>query len=170
MNWFLTINNPDSNELPQHPSEKYAIWQLEKGESGTLHLQCTLVMKNQVHFGAIKKLYPRANNSKVRKLPNAIQYCQKEGTRVEGPWTRGEPPKGQGKRTDLQAALDIIISNLGSRRQAGKFKQACVDHRETMARYQEPQGHNVCCQPDGTGQGPICPTGGHRGTRTVGSG
>jgi len=131
-NWFLTINNPESNELPQHSSEKYAVWQLEKGESGTPHLQCTLVMKSKVYFGAIKKLYPRANISKVRNLPNAIKYCQKDESRVEGPWTRGEPPKGQGKRTDLEAAIDCVIENLGSRR---PFKQACRDHKETMARY-----------------------------------
>lgn len=109
-NWFLTINNPGTNELPQHSSEKYAVWQLEKGESGTLHLQCTLVMKSKVYFGAIKKLYPRANISKVRSLPNAINYCQKEESRVEGPWTRGEPPKGQGKRTDLDCVADMIKS------------------------------------------------------------
>jgi len=106
--WFLTINNPESKELPQHPSEKYAVWQLEKGESGTPHLQCTLSFSTQVHFGAIKKLYPRANIQKVKSLPAAIKYCQKEESRMEGPWTRGEPPKGQGKRTDLDRVAEMV--------------------------------------------------------------
>jgi hypothetical protein len=80
-NWFLTINNPESTELPKHPSEKYAVWQLEKGASGTPHIQATIVFANAVHFGVIKKLYPTAHIQKVKKLPCAIDYCQKEDTR-----------------------------------------------------------------------------------------
>ena len=130
-NWFLTITNPESNELPRHASEKYAVWQLEKGESGTPQLHSTVVFPNAVHFGSMQKLYPRANISKVRKLPNAIKYCHKEESRVEGPWTRGDPPKGQGKRTDLEAANGCVVENLGKRK---PFKQACREHAGTMAR------------------------------------
>jgi hypothetical protein len=115
-NWFLTINNPESTELPKHPSEKYAVWQLEKGASGTPHLQATIVFANAVTFGAIKELYPTAHIQKVKKLPCAIDYCQKEDTREDGPWERGTPPKGQGKRTDIELACEVIKSNIGKKR------------------------------------------------------
>lgn len=106
--WFLTINNPRDNSLPQHASEKYAVWQLEKGESGTPHLQCLIQMRNPIGFNTIKKLYPTAHIEVPRSLKASIKYCQKEDTRQEGPWTRGDEPN-QGSRTDLAELAEVII-------------------------------------------------------------
>lgn len=127
-NWFLTINNPETTELAQHASEKYAVWQLEKGESGTPHLQATLVFPNALHFNAVKKVYPRARIEKVRYLHKAIKYCKKEDTRLEGPWERGEAPKGQGKRTDLDAACDML-------KQGASMRDVCMEHASVVAKF-----------------------------------
>lgn len=111
--YFLTINNPTfpGAELPQHPNESYACWQLERGKEGTLHLQIVLCFNQQINFGPIKKLYPRAHIQKTKSVPHAIKYCKKEDTRVEGPWERGTPPK-QGERTDLKRKIEEISAGL----------------------------------------------------------
>jgi|688.fasta_scaffold277193_1 hypothetical protein len=108
-NWFLTINNPESNELPQHPAEVYAVWQKEK--VATEHLQCCICLSQQVAFSTIKKLYPRAHIQRTKMLPKAIEYCKKEESRVDGPWERGTPPK-QGERTDLKRKIEEIQAGL----------------------------------------------------------
>jgi hypothetical protein len=108
--WFLTTNNPTAEEvaMPAMPNEVFCQWQKEVGaECGTPHIHAVIYMKNAVHFNAVKKKYPRANISKVRNLPKAIEYCRKEETRVEGPWSRGEEPQ-QGKRTELMDAIETI--------------------------------------------------------------
>lgn len=107
--WFLTINNPESNDLAQHEKESFAIWQREKGEKGTEHLQGAIFFKNAIAFTTIKNLYPRAHIEKVKSQKKAIAYCGKEDTRIAGPWKRGEVPAGQGARTELQAATEFAL-------------------------------------------------------------
>jgi hypothetical protein len=112
--WFLTIDTPDpgSIELAKHRAEKYAVWQVEAGDSGTPHLRATLVFKKVVYFNQIKRLYPGARKTNIRKvtnLANAIEYCRKEKGRLEGPWERGEAPKSKLARTDGAAASDTPL-------------------------------------------------------------
>jgi len=108
-NWFLTINNPSSDELPKHPKERYAVWQKEMVNAP--HLQACIVLTQQVSFSTIKKLYPGAHIQRTKALSKAIQYCQKIESRIDGPWQRGTPPN-QGERTDLQRKLDEIDRGL----------------------------------------------------------
>lgn len=130
-NWFLTINNPDTTDLPALPTERFAIWQKEVGESGTPHLQATLVYPDAVSFSTIKKTYPTAWIGHVKSLPAAINYCRKEDTRVDGPWTRGEEPR-QGKRTDIDKCVELVIDNIGAKR---PFKAAAMAMPGTLAKY-----------------------------------
>ena len=88
--YFLTINNPESNELPQDSLEKYAVWQREKGENGTEHLQAVVHFSNAVSFSKVKKLYPTAHIEVCKDLNSSIEYCQKDDTRIDGPWERGD--------------------------------------------------------------------------------
>lgn len=109
--WFLTINNPDSDDLPKIPGEVFAVWQKEVGAvCGTPHIHATLIHKNAVSFNKVKATHPRADIQRVKKTAAAIKYCSKEDTRVSGPWERGERPTGhgKGKRTDLEEARDAI--------------------------------------------------------------
>lgn len=100
-NWCFTLNNPTTTTLPFDDSVQYAVWQKERGENGTEHLQGYVEFKKVRKLGGLKKLFPTAH-FEIRRgsQTQAIEYCKKEDTRIEGPWEYGER-KEQGKRNDL---------------------------------------------------------------------
>lgn len=108
--WCFTLNNPTSNSTPEEwtDSVAYCVWQLEKGESGTPHLQGYLQLKKKGRLSFLKKLSSSAH-WEMRKFSHqdCVNYCTKESdeksTRLDGPWTYGVPTKGQGQRNDLLA-------------------------------------------------------------------
>lgn len=105
--WITTINNPEGDEfdlIKHHPQIQYACGQLEKGESGTVHLQIFTQYKRNVRGASISKIWPRSRNEPVRKDNGAREYCMKEDTRVEGPWEYGEYKTLKGNKN---AALSI---------------------------------------------------------------
>lgn len=123
--YVLTVNNPDSTDLPEGKNERYAIWQLEKGEAGTPHLQAYVMFANQVSFRTVKKLYPRAHIEAAKGSPQqCIAYCSKEETRVDGPWERGDRPC-QGERNDIEEAVQILRESLGKRKPFADVVAAC---------------------------------------------
>lgn len=81
----------------------YLVWQVEKGESGTIHLQGYVEFKTQKTMVSVHKWMPHgAFFARKGTAEQARAYCMKEDTRVEGPWEKGEISKPeQGKRTDL---------------------------------------------------------------------
>jgi len=99
--WVFTLNNPKNNDIPRDLEATYCIWQLEVGFNGTSHLQGWAYFKSPVRFSKLKKLMPEAH-WEIQRGTNfeAMDYCRKEDTRVEGPWEYGTMPQ-QGKRTDL---------------------------------------------------------------------
>jgi len=57
----------------------------------------------------MKKLIPRAHLEARRGTQaEAIEYCRKEDTRIEGPFTAGRQGGNQGKRTDLENAVELL--------------------------------------------------------------
>ncbi|AUM61791.1 Rep [uncultured virus] len=99
----ITINNPESNELPIFPGERYVIWQLEKGKNGITHIQGYIELSSPQRISAIKAIIPRAH-IEVRggTREKARDYCRKEDTRIEGPFERGNfGAGGAGRRNDL---------------------------------------------------------------------
>lgn len=106
--WVFTINNPESNEVPQVFNAKYCVWQREQGENGTQHLQGYCQFDNSCRLAALKKLCPSAHWEKRRGThEEAVAYCSKEDTRIEGPFSYGLPST-QGKRTDLDIVADVV--------------------------------------------------------------
>lgn len=126
---MFTINNPTS--LPQlEDNMNFLIYQEEIGESGTYHLQGYCEYKTQTGLAAVKEslgtntahLEPRRGTQ-----AEAIAYCQKEDTRIDGPYRFGQP-RVQGKRQDLNAFKDEVM--------AGKRKRDLLeDHCGVIARY-----------------------------------
>lgn len=126
-NWLITWNNPPfailaDNELsPDHAVDqmivkwadeqltagafKHLTWQLERGESGTLHLQGYVQFARRVRLSTVRRVFPGCHAEARRGThEEAVEYCSKEDTRCEGcePHYIGEPDTGgQGKRTDL---------------------------------------------------------------------
>lgn len=92
---MLTINNPKANADTKiedlHATGKivYAAWQLEIGEEGTVHYQIFLSFKNNIKFDTLKNMYPRAHIEVAYDVTAARKYCNKEDTRLEGPFQIG---------------------------------------------------------------------------------
>lgn len=117
--WCFTLNNPSDDqqqgtlELSMHM--RGAVYQVERGEQGTLHLQGYVEFTRPMRLGALKTIMPRAHWEPARGTAGqAKAYCTKEESRVNGPFFLGEELGGeQGKRTDLDEAATMIQSGKG---------------------------------------------------------
>lgn len=91
--WFVTWNHPDTplTQLTQQ-IEGLDQWvgQVERGESGTEHLQFVMRFKNARTFNSVKSALPQAHIEVCRDWVAAVRYCTKESTRVDGPWASHE--------------------------------------------------------------------------------
>lgn len=109
-NWFITINNYSEQEINvlNTIDVKYIIWQKEEGEKcHTPHIHACMIFKSSVVWP--KRHFPRADIEIVKNLNACIKYCSKLETRVEGPFERGERPKGRGTRTDLDNIAHKVL-------------------------------------------------------------
>ena len=81
-------------ELHKNSGAVYTAGQLEKGTEGTIHLQyfVNFAHSGQKRITAMKKVCKHTHWEPVNKDNGAADYCMKEDTRVEGPWTYGERP------------------------------------------------------------------------------
>jgi len=112
--WFLTWNSPPADwktafavETLQEKHVMYAVWQLE--EVLTPHVQGYLEFENAVRRTAVAKMFPGGHVEKRLGTPQeAMTYCTKEATRIEGPWDFGTLPLGSGSRSDLEALTESI--------------------------------------------------------------
>jgi len=112
--WIFTLNNPDildKNDVEYmfHTYKaSYLIYSLERGAcDGTLHYQGFVYWDNAKMFNVVHGYIPRAHIEPARSNERCIDYCQKEDTHIEGPWTFGTAPQ-QGKRNDLEAAIKAL--------------------------------------------------------------
>lgn len=124
--WCFTINNPtrdtddldgsanmgwlDLKRLLAAPDLTYCICQLEQGEEKTQHLQGYLELSKNSRLSALKILLPRAHlETRKGTQQQAIDYCSKAESRLEGPWEHGEKKENkQGQRTDLSVACALL--------------------------------------------------------------
>ena len=100
--YLITINNPDAADGPKggprvgllDPSEwpaetvKFCVWQLEVGENGTLHYQMYLNLSRRVSMKTLHS-WPGLEQAAILvavKPRDAKEYCEKEESRVDGPW------------------------------------------------------------------------------------
>lgn len=122
--WCFTINNPTHKVLfPDGLPDgiKFIVYQLEKGEQGTPHLQGYLQLARPQAMSWLKKVTSKTAEGEIFHVfdrahfivakGNADQnkaYCTKAEGRLEGPWTLGDAPK-QGDRTDLKEAAEQLM-------------------------------------------------------------
>jgi len=115
-NWVFVWNNPDEaltvDIVAEWDNIKCAVWQLEMGEEGTPHYQGYAEFSRNMRLAALKQLNNAMHWQKRRGTRlQAYEYNSKEDSRLEGPFTFGiwgNLNIGQGRRTDLEAACEIV--------------------------------------------------------------
>jgi len=92
--WCYTLNNytPEDQVHLQAIACKYHVYGKEVGDSGTPHLQGTIIWKNAISFkSALKKLtHSSPPHIEACKAPcKSVEYCKKD----DDFWEQGTPPK-----------------------------------------------------------------------------
>lgn len=100
--WCFTLNNPQEELAFDASIVAYATWQKERGDQGTEHYQGYVEFKTRRRLGFVRSIIPRAH-WEIRRgsAEQAISYCNKEESRIAGPYTFGSRISGQGRRNDL---------------------------------------------------------------------
>jgi len=117
--WVFTTNNPVEEDVPPNvwPDVEYAVWQHERGENGTEHLQGYVVFVGKKRLKWIKENCCARSHWEPRNGTHeqAKAYCTKEESRIagegHGPWTYGSDasvPTKKGERTDLKRVFDLM--------------------------------------------------------------
>jgi len=134
--WLFTINNPANNDLPRaFTNVRYCVWQREKGEAGTEHLQGYVAFTKALTMGQVKVLDSRAHWENRKGTENqAIAYCTKEETRVDGPWDYGDKPT-PGTRNDLIALKQTIEAGAPMKQIASEHFGAFMKYRNSIVSY-----------------------------------
>jgi len=104
------MDHPDFTWLDQRI--QYVVYQVEKGEHGTMHLQGYLVMEKVTRIKGIKAINGMAHwETRKGNHKQARDYCvKKDKTYVAGPWEFGNKPN-QKKRNDIEQAVADIKKN-----------------------------------------------------------
>ena len=127
--WCFTINNPTAEDDPNKWDVRFVVWQKEKGDEETEHYQGYVEMPRGVRLAAMKKINARAHwEPRQGTQEQAIAYCEKEESRVEGPWRKGELVT-QGKRTDLVAFANDIKDNKRT------YSEICEQRPDMVLKY-----------------------------------
>lgn len=131
-NWCFTLNNYTKEDYDKMCSLvgtnecEYIIFGKEVGESGTPHLQGFVAFSKRVYLSDVKKrISATAHFELARQVPQAIEYCKKDGDVFED----GAIPAGQGKRSDLdEFKIDVKAGLLD-------FKRIREKHSSVYAKY-----------------------------------
>jgi len=121
--WIVVLNNPDAWLcVSEWPGVQYAVWQLEMGDSGTVHYQMWLYLKEKTVMNSVKRLEGlETAHLEVQRgtKEECYKYNTKNETRLEGPyhfpskdavekWVR----RGRGARTDIHAMVALVRDGL----------------------------------------------------------
>jgi len=117
--FIATLNNPDiaaEDYLAAWFATKrfaFVTGQLEKGENGTPHIQYFLHSKTQCRIASLKKFCKKSHFDAIKVNNGADDYCNKEETRIEGPWSFGVKPARLNKKGDL-ARRNMELIEMGA--------------------------------------------------------
>jgi Putative viral replication protein len=133
--WCFTVNVTNKDEW--NPSEvgselvRYLVCQLEQAPTtGQLHYQGYAEFKNAIRMAQCKNIL---NSRWVHVEPRrgtrdeAREYCMTEETRVAGPWEFGKwVGGGQGTRSDLQSAIELVKQGKTSQEIASELPEVYI--------------------------------------------
>jgi len=131
--WCFTFNNPPNHTtiLGSLQYCRYAIYQMETGESGTPHAQGYVEFSKPLRLAALKKMLPSAHwERRMGTREQAREYCMKEEGRISGPYEQGLFSSGGiGARNDL-AELKRKID------EGATMEEIADDHFKEYLRYE----------------------------------
>jgi len=118
LHWTFTWNNYIQTDIEpfetylKNSSRKY-IFQEEKSESGTIHLQGYLELSKKERLSKLKKFNDKIHWEKCRNIEASIQYCQKEETRNGQIFKFGFPKEVKVYEPNLPWQLELLgrVSN-----------------------------------------------------------
>jgi len=115
--WMWTLNNPTEEHVPPNvwPDVEYTIWQHERGDNGTEHIQGYVCFTQKKRVQWLKEHCDENAHWEPRNGTHeqARDYCSKADTRIDGPWTHGDEskiPTKKGERTDLKRVYAMLSS------------------------------------------------------------
>lgn len=114
-NFIGTHNNPEMTLeefmtiLKALPKVTAARCQLEKGESGTPHIQWMVSLTSKTRLTAMIKKMKGSHVEIAKNAMAAWNYCGKQDTRVEGPLEHGLPPASKAVKGDTAARNKLIL-------------------------------------------------------------
>jgi len=111
----FTLNNPDDRDksacgpIADLSTVKDFIAAIERGESGTEHIQGAITFSDPKRFDAVVRFFQgkfhHAPHLEVaRNVDKAFEYCRKDGNII----VDKQSPRRQGQRTDLQALREAL--------------------------------------------------------------
>lgn len=136
--YCFTYNNPEQDgptyarTLANLATVKAFVFQRERGTEGTEHYQGYIELDRSRPFSYAKRILGRTVHLEFRRgtPQQAIDYCKKEDTRIDGPWENGEFTivLSQGKRSDLEAVVETM-------QQAKSLQEVVRSHAAAAIRY-----------------------------------
>lgn len=134
-NWCFTLNNPGplstAKLLDGSLKLHYAVWQRERGKTGTEHLQGYLAFRERIRLSQLSKILYGAHFEIARGSPAENRaYCTKEETRIGEIVEIGDfsQVSVQGNRSDLEELQTAFESGLTE-------EQYATDHFNHWLRY-----------------------------------
>lgn len=137
---FIDFGVPDF-DIPQ---VRYSICQLEYAvregtgfnDAGNLHWQMYLELHKPQRLSFMRSLLPGAHwEIRMGSQSDAIAYCSKQETRIDGPFETGVPSKGQGSRSDLSDIKRDLDNNAPEEQIADKYFSQWVRYHKSFEEY-----------------------------------
>jgi len=126
-----------------HRHFRYVVFQEEQPDNGedgivllgTRHYQGYVEFTSVMHLSGVRKIINEAHwETRRGRQSDAIDYCKKEDSRISGPYEAGKAGGRQGKRTDIDEAVELLIETRSMRDVLAEHPVAVIKYHRGMER------------------------------------
>jgi len=142
-NWCFTLKaeGNEAKEVIDSLAEltNFYVLQKERAASGYEHYQGYLQLPRKSRISYLRRLLwcEGVNYEIARGSPDDnIKYCTKDDTRIDGPWTGGEPMR-KGKRSDLDDVKEMVKEGCTEKEIADKHFSSWCRYRNSFKEYEK---------------------------------
>lgn len=132
---YFIQDNDEPRQLLQSVSElehvRFVVGQLEEcPDTGRRHIQFYLELTSPRRVSYFRGVLPNGVHLEKRRgsREQAIEYCEKEESRVDGPWEFGRREQRPGKRNDLEALHGLLS-------EGATMREVSDEHFSSFLRY-----------------------------------